>query len=166
MTQPHTIMTLCLLRRAGRLALAQKLRGFGVNRWNGYGGHVEKGEAIEEAALRELFEESGNQVEAGPLDLHKAAILNFHFPDNKPVHEVHVFLIDRWQGEPQATEEMGEPRWFDAAGLLAVEEQMWAADRLWLPPVLGGRSIYGTFIYNADGSEVIEHRIIEASFIP
>ncbi len=34
------------------ICLAMKKRGFGMGRWNGVGGKVEKGEAIEDAALR------------------------------------------------------------------------------------------------------------------
>jgi 8-oxo-dGTP diphosphatase/2-hydroxy-dATP diphosphatase len=40
------------------ILLGMKKRGFGVGRWNGFGGKVENGESIEEAALRELNEES------------------------------------------------------------------------------------------------------------
>jgi len=36
-----------------------KKRGFGVGKWNGYGGKLEEGESIERCATRELEEECG-----------------------------------------------------------------------------------------------------------
>lgn len=164
MTQPKKVLTLCLLRRDGRVALAKKLRGFGVGNWNGYGGRVEEGESVLEAAIREIYEETGNQVNVSPLDLNQVAVLNFHFSGDSEVREVHVFVADHWEGEPQESEEMGEPSWFAATDLPAIEAQMWPADRLWLPAVLNGRSIYGVFIYSADGSRVAEHQIINATY--
>ncbi len=49
-----------------------KKRGFGEGRWNGFGGKVNEGEGVEEAAKRELEEEVGvivNEIEhMGVLD--------------------------------------------------------------------------------------------------
>ena len=41
--------TLCFLLRKDEILLAKKKYGFGVGKWNGVGGKVEKGETIEEA---------------------------------------------------------------------------------------------------------------------
>jgi len=38
----------------GKIILGMKKRGFGVGRWNGFGGKVEEGETIGDAAHREL----------------------------------------------------------------------------------------------------------------
>ncbi len=46
-----------------------KKRGFGIGKWNGFGGKIEAGETIEAAAIRELFEESALEVK--PADLMK-----------------------------------------------------------------------------------------------
>lgn len=40
-----------------QVLLGMKKRGFGAGKWNGFGGKIENGETIEEAALRELHEE-------------------------------------------------------------------------------------------------------------
>ena len=48
--------TLCPLIKDDQILLAMKKRGFGVGKWNGVGGKVEKGEEIIDAAIREIKE--------------------------------------------------------------------------------------------------------------
>ncbi|KAG4070235.1 hypothetical protein HA402_003925 [Bradysia odoriphaga] len=45
-----------------RLLLGLKKRGFGLGKYNGFGGKVEENESIDDAALRELNEECGLSV--------------------------------------------------------------------------------------------------------
>jgi hypothetical protein len=119
---------------------------------------------VAEAAIREVLEESGGSININPSDLRQVAKLTFHLFGDQPVREVHVFVADRWEGELRGSEEMGEPRCFTAADLPAIKEQMWAADRFWLPAVLAGQSIHGIFMCNADGSRVADYLIIKATF--
>ena len=53
------ILTLCIIHQHSKILLGMKKRGHGVGKWNGFGGKVEKGETIEEAARRETKEEAG-----------------------------------------------------------------------------------------------------------
>jgi 8-oxo-dGTP diphosphatase/2-hydroxy-dATP diphosphatase len=53
------LLTLALLEKGNKILLGMKKRGFGVGRWNGFGGKVKEGEKIEEAVKRELKEEIG-----------------------------------------------------------------------------------------------------------
>jgi hypothetical protein len=46
--------------------LGLKQRGFGTGKWNGFGGKVEKGEEIRDAAVREMKEEAG--IESDTVD--------------------------------------------------------------------------------------------------
>ena len=46
------LLTLVLVTRPNQVLLGMKKRGFGMGRWNGFGGKVEKGETILEAAKR------------------------------------------------------------------------------------------------------------------
>ena len=46
------LLTLVLVVRPGRVLLGMKKRGFGVGKWNGFGGKVQQGETIEEGARR------------------------------------------------------------------------------------------------------------------
>jgi len=43
------IMTLCIIHQHPKVLLGMKKRGFGVGRWNGFGGKVNEGETIEQA---------------------------------------------------------------------------------------------------------------------
>ena len=52
-------LTICFLHDDEKVLLAMKKRGFGEGWWNGYGGKLIEGETPEEAAIRELEEESG-----------------------------------------------------------------------------------------------------------
>lgn len=55
-------LTLCFVHDNERILLGMKKRGFGANRWNGYGGKLLDGETVEEAAVREFQEEAGIKV--------------------------------------------------------------------------------------------------------
>ncbi|XP_023213973.1 7,8-dihydro-8-oxoguanine triphosphatase-like [Centruroides sculpturatus] len=46
------VMTIVLVRESSRVLLGLKKRGFGEGKWNGFGGKVQEGETIEEAAIR------------------------------------------------------------------------------------------------------------------
>ncbi len=92
------ILTLCLIHREGKILLGLKKRGFGMGRWNGFGGKLAGGETIEAAARRELKEESG----LDSLREEKRGILNFKFENNPEILEVHVFAVNDYSGTPGA----------------------------------------------------------------
>ena len=70
-------LTLCIVHDNHRILLGMKKRGFGVGRWNGFGGKVQEGESVEQAARRELMEEAGIEVN----DMRERGVLNFIFAD-------------------------------------------------------------------------------------
>ncbi len=150
--------TLCYLLKDGHVLLGLKKRGFGEGRWNGYGGKVERGETPEEATVREVKEENGIAVALDALE--KAAVLGFFFT-NAPAGKswdqiVHVYICREWSGEPVETEEM-RPRWFAFDDVPI--SQMWNDDPYWLPLVLDGKKVEGTFTFGHDNSSVIEQRV-------
>jgi len=149
------ILTLCLIVQDGKVLLGLKKRGFGMGKWNGFGGKVEAGESILEAARRECVEEAG----ITPGDLRPRGMLLFRF-DGDPVElEVHVFLGSTFSGEVRETEEM-RPKWFALDKI--PYESMWADDAFWLPEVLAGKSVRGTFLF-ADQTTLREHTLEVAS---
>ena len=85
--------------------------------WDLFGGHVERGEGLEEALRREAREELG-------VDLRTVRRLGqIHDPIEPAV--IHVYAVLSWDGEPMnaAPEEHTEVRWF-SVGELPVSEAL------------------------------------------
>lgn len=147
------ILTLCLLKKGDSLLLGKKKRGFGLGKWNGFGGKLEPGESLETAARREMMEECGITI----LDLEERGVLLFTFEDGTPDLEVHVFAVAAFSGEPQESEEM-EPAWFPVDALPFAE--MWADDKYWMPLFLAGKKFHGTFHFT-DTETLLSHAVGE-----
>ncbi|CAD0199084.1 unnamed protein product [Chrysodeixis includens] len=148
------LFTLVFLRKEDEILLGFKKRGFGMNKWNGFGGKVEPNETIVEAAVRELSEESTMSVK--PSDLINIAHLEFTFHDEPVLMDVRVFATNTFEGTPKETEEM-TPKWFNIKELPF--SNMWPDDELWFPYMLEGKKFVGKFHYK--GFDTILHHTIE-----
>jgi len=140
--------------KVAQVCLAMKKRGFGVGRWNGVGGKCDLGESVEDATIRETFEEIGVKVS----DLKKMAELEFLFadPDKAGWNQlVHVFVAEKWEGEPTESEEM-RPQWFNIKDIPF--GQMWPDDPFWLPKVLNGNFVRASFTFG-DGDIILKQRV-------
>lgn len=135
------ICTLCFVERDGKILLGKKKRGFGVGRWNGFGGKVEGTETLFEALKREGMEEFSLTLSEERVE--KVAELYFKVLDNDAWKEteIHVYY-GTCDGEPVESEEL-EPAWFPKDAL--PYDEMWVDDRYWLPLVLEGKNIIGRF---------------------
>ena len=150
--------TLCLLVDGDpprRVLLGLKKEGFGAGRITGFGGKVELGETLREAAHRELHEETGLLVSPG--DLQSVGELVFLFP-KRPAwsQRVHVFLSRSWIGDPQEGREM-KPAWFGVDDLPF--GQMWQDALFWLPRFIAGERIRGSFVFDDDNETVVDATI-------
>lgn len=145
-------LTLLLLQQGDRVLLGMKRRGFGVGRWNGFGGKVEAGESLYDAAVRETEEEAGVRVTDAAL----VGNLRFVFRGSPERLEVHVFRATAFTGTVAPSEEM-EPRWWPVAEVPFAD--MWPDDALWLPHVLAGRRVVGTFEF--EGTDVILSHVLD-----
>jgi 8-oxo-dGTP diphosphatase len=151
--------TLCFLvkyhgLKIVEICLAMKKRGFGANRYNGIGGKVEKGESIVTGAIRESYEETGVVVK--PNDMSKVAQLSFYFAEQPDWDQmVHVFLIPRWKGIPQESEEV-DPKWYEIDNI--PYKQMWPDDEFWLPLILTGNLVKASFTFGR-GDVIIAKKI-------
>ena len=129
--------TLCILmdKESSKLLLGMKKRGFGQGKYNGFGGKIEPNETIEEAAVRELYEET--QIKASQKSLEKVGKLNFVYSNKQEWNQiVHVFIVRNWEGSPEESEEM-KPEWFGIKDIPF--HKMWADDKHWLPLILQGK---------------------------
>jgi 8-oxo-dGTP diphosphatase/2-hydroxy-dATP diphosphatase len=149
----NKVLTLAFIRRSGEILLGFKKRGFGAGRWNGFGGKVESGETVEQAAKRELFEECCIEVNS----LRRIGLLMFEFVGDAQLLEVHVFDTDDFSGIATETDEM-KPRWFSTSEIPF--DTMWPDDRLWFPSLLAGRQFYGYFTFRGMDT-IVSHQLLD-----
>lgn len=132
--------TLVFLIEGDNILLAMKKRGHGAGKWNGAGGKIKPNEAVTQAMVRECEEE----FRVSPLEFKPAAHLEFVGQGGLDTIVADVFICTRWDGEPIETDEMA-PHWFKIPEI--PYDEMWAADRYWLPQVLEGKFVQGTFTF-------------------
>lgn len=146
------LLTLTLVLQKDRVLLGMKKRGFGAGRWNGFGGKVEAGESIEEAAKRETKEECGIAI----IKMEEVGVHHFRF-EKEPyeVLEVHVFRVDEYKWEPIETEEM-RPEWFPIKEI--PYDTMWPDDVYWFPLFLSGKKFRTEFLFG-EGDKILEKKI-------
>lgn len=148
------LLTLVIIHKNDQVLLGMKKRGFGVGKWNGFGGKVDAGETIEEAAKRELFEEAG--VTANSLE--KLGVLDFSW-QAKPTEilEVNIFKAADFSGDPVEGEEM-KPQWFHVNEIPF--EKMWPNDKYFYPLFLENKKFTGKFVFD-EHNNIAEHELHE-----
>lgn len=145
--------TLAFVSEEDRLLLGLKKRGFGAGKWNGFGGKVEQGETIEEAAHRELLEETGLVCK----NMRKVGVVMVQFIANPIVMEVHVFAAHGgYEGTPTESDEM-LPKWFKQDEI--PYDDMWDDDRMWIPLLLSNQCFSGHFMLS-ESSNMIGHNLM------
>jgi 8-oxo-dGTP diphosphatase / 2-hydroxy-dATP diphosphatase len=144
------VLTLAILYNDTQILLGLKKRGFGMGRWNGFGGKVQKEETIETAALREIKEEAGIVIKK----LDPRGVITFHFEGNSEALEVHIFS-SLFSGTAEESDEM-MPQWFSLNDI--PYGSMWPDDPLWLPLLLAGKNFEGEVFFK-DTHTVIRHTI-------
>ncbi len=148
------ILTLCIIHQDDKVLLGMKKRGFGVGKWNGFGGKVERGESIEEAARREALEEVGVTVH----EIKKLGVLDFCWKGKEQdILEVNIFKAADFAGEPKESEEM-KPQWFNIKDIPL--ETMWSDDKYWMALFLKNKKFTGKFIFS-EGDTILEYELKE-----
>jgi ADP-ribose pyrophosphatase YjhB (NUDIX family) len=145
-------LTLAFLFQDNEILLAMKKRGFGVGKWNGYGGKLQEGETTRDGIIREIKEESLVDVDLDSLK--ELGSLDFYFIDKEEWNQkVVIYRVDKFTGEPQETEEMS-PRWFSFEDI--PYGSMWAGDDEWLPYVISSQNFKGEIHFSDEGKKVIK----------
>ena len=103
------LTTLCLLTDGDRILLQNRVKAD----WRGYtlpGGHIEPGESVVDAAVREMKEETGLTV------LNPTLCGVKQFPIDEGRYIVFLFRADRFEGELLSSEE-GQMEWVERSAL-------------------------------------------------
>ncbi len=131
------VETLMYIIKDNEVLLIYKKRGMGKGLYNGVGGKVEEGEAIEDAVIRECIEEVGVK----PKNIKWMGLLEFW--NNSKLHGyVYVFTANSFEGKLRESDE-AKPIWFKIEEI--PYDKMWGDDLYWLPLVLKDKKILGRF---------------------
>jgi len=150
--QPSMDLTNIFIIKDDQVLLAMKKRRYGAGKWNGYGGKLDEGETLLQAAVRELMEESTLEIQEE--DLEKVGELTYIEQADDDL-KVHVYLLRDISGEPVETEEMA-PQWFQIDDLPL--DTMWDGDKHWLPRILAGEKLVGTLRFEGEECQEVDLR--------
>lgn len=118
-----------------------------LGKYNGVGGHLERGEDVAACMVREIREETGLEVRSMRL---RGTVVWADFGPNKEDWLGFVYLVEDFDGEPFGDNEEGSLSWepLDRLGDLP----MWKGDRLFLPMVFDDdpRPFHGFMRYDGD----------------
>jgi ADP-ribose pyrophosphatase YjhB (NUDIX family) len=153
------VMTVCYVVSGLKVLLGLKKVRIGAGLWNGPGGHVEPGETIGEAAVRE----TGHECGLLPLEYEERGVILITWEGSSVGIELHLFVCTVFMGELRETDEM-IPQWF------LIEEipygQMWPADCYYLPLILAEMKCVGHFHLDAAKKIILSQELKEVSELP
>lgn len=153
MTLPEVCVVYLLRDGPGGLEvlLGDKRTGLGMGKIVGIGGKLDPGESPCDAAVREVREEVGVELEAS--DLIEAGVVDYHFPTRPSWSQRStVFVARRWRGEPVQSDEI-TPRWYSLSDVPYA--RMWDDAVRWLPGVLRGGSVDARYTFGPDLATVV-----------
>lgn len=151
---------ICYLKSGDDYLLLLKADGkFGGGFWNAPGGKIEQGEKADDAAIREVKEETGLDVKS----LERFGSLEFYFGSGKkrPDWTAEVFQSTHFDGTVKEESDEGKLKWFSKRELPL--EKMWEDDRYWLPLLIEGTKFRGVFEFTKDSKKLVSYRVEKIS---
>lgn len=110
-------------------------------KWVGVGGKIEKGEAPEECAVREVFEETGLKAE----ELKLRGLLTFPDFNNSEDWYGYLYVVEKFSGEIIESPE-GDLKWVEDSKLFELD--MWEGDELFMRWMMEDRMFSAKFVYD------------------
>jgi 8-oxo-dGTP diphosphatase len=107
----------CFLRRDNQILLLKRFQtGYKDGWWSVPAGHVERGEPITTAMVREVAEETGISVDPKVEPVH---VMHRHKDTEQEDRIDYFFVYDTWEGEPTNAEphKCSEVKWVDGLNL-------------------------------------------------
>ncbi len=136
----------------GRVLLIKKAPGrFGEGKWTCLGGRIEKNETPEDGVRRETFEESGLRI-SNP----KNHGIIYFYEENELSLVAYIFSTKNFSGRLQESDE-GILRWSGIDKLPF--DQMWEAEKYWLPLVFDGKNFNAKFYYTKNFGKLLNHEV-------
>ena len=112
MNNEETALSGCLIEKDGKFLLVQEAQKKAYKLWNMPAGHVDEGEAVEQAAVRETKEEAGYDV---------VLVRKLGVYQTKRGPSLHIFLAQIVGGELAYPEhEILDARWFTLQQITAL----------------------------------------------
>lgn len=122
-SRPAKIPAVCsaVIKKDGKYLLVQEKQAHVYGKWNFPGGHVDAGESLERAALREGSEETGYTLEI------IKQLLVYHTDMDKPV--LHAYAMNITGGKLSFPEtELLDVRWFSPKEIIAMKPNLRSLD--------------------------------------
>jgi len=144
MSGQFKITTLCyIINDDSEVLLTMKKRGFGVGKWNGPGGKVEKAESPRESAIREVKEEIGLTM----IEPQELGFIEFIWPKEQEDKNqlCYIYLAKKFTGDLEESDEC-LPKWFNLDQI--PYDEMWDDDKYWYPEALAGKKIKKRFFFD------------------
>ena len=138
------LATLCYIKKDGKTLMlhrTKKENDIHEGKWVGVGGKIEKGEAPEECAVREVFEETGLKAE----ELKLRGLLTFPDFNNSEDWYGYLYVVEKFSGEIIESPE-GDLKWVEDSKLFELD--MWEGDELFMRWMLEDRMFSAKFVYD------------------
>ena len=144
-------MTLAYLIKDGKwLMLLRNKKENDINegKWIGVGGKVEEGESVEQAAIREIEEETGYIVD----DIEYCGEVLFLY-DIAPAERIYVYQSRNFHGEEiECTE--GSLSWIKEEDIMDLS--LWEGDRIFLKKMMEGNIPFHIMLHYDENAKLVE----------